>query len=439
MAIKLIIRNSKAIVKTVADYILNVTGIKDLNTGTSNVSSNKIDWTLQHYTDTAANFTSNNPILLVGQLGIETDGLSTTPKFKIGNGTTAWNILPYSTSGSSLTLEQVLNNGNTTTLDIDSTGIINAESLYAKGTNGAGKIGIKHQSSNPTATGQETVIFAGSDGEPRYKNDGNSVEQLASRTWVNSGLSAKQDTLVSLTNIRTVNGYTLLGSTNLQVGTIFGSVPATLGLIPYANGTSDTVTTNANLSYDNINLRLKIGSSTPFYAMGFDLVNSVAGTSIIPGLSITNTTTSGTAGAMFGETLNDRFTLIKWGTTAAGSYTGTSTINRAGTSSLTTSSGGTSGAGTLVFNVGNLTTIIGSTSTNAGSIFTSTGLRITTLANVHTAGTALLDVDASTTARSSFRIRSGTAPTSPNSGDIWFDGTDLKMRVGATTKTFTLV
>ena len=46
---------------------------------------------------------------------------------------------------------------------------------------------------------------------------------------------------------------------------------------------------------------------------------------------------------------------------------------------------------------------------------------------------------ASTTAKASLRIPSGTAPTSPTNGDIWFDGTDLKMRIGGVTKTFTLI
>ena len=55
-----------------------------------------------------------------------------------------------------------------------------------------------------------------------------------------------------------------------------------------------------------------------------------------------------------------------------------------------------------------------------------------------TTQTALADIGASTTARSSLRIRSGTAPTSPNDGDMWYDGTNLKIRVGATTKTYTL-
>lgn len=55
-----------------------------------------------------------------------------------------------------------------------------------------------------------------------------------------------------------------------------------------------------------------------------------------------------------------------------------------------------------------------------------------------TAPTASLDVQASTTSKASFRLRTGTAPTSPNDGDIWQDGTNMKIRIGGTTKTFTL-
>jgi hypothetical protein len=46
---------------------------------------------------------------------------------------------------------------------------------------------------------------------------------------------------------------------------------------------------------------------------------------------------------------------------------------------------------------------------------------------------------ASVTARASLRIPSGTAPTSPVNGDIWFDGTNLQMRIGGITRTFTLI
>jgi len=45
----------------------------------------------------------------------------------------------------------------------------------------------------------------------------------------------------------------------------------------------------------------------------------------------------------------------------------------------------------------------------------------------------------SVTARASLRIPSGTAPTSPVDGDIWFDGTNIQMRIGGVTKTFTLI
>jgi hypothetical protein len=46
---------------------------------------------IQHRRDTAANWTSVNPTLDSGELGFETD----TFKFKIGNGSTAWNSLAY--------------------------------------------------------------------------------------------------------------------------------------------------------------------------------------------------------------------------------------------------------------------------------------------------------------------------------------------------------
>lgn len=52
--------------------------------------------------------------------------------------------------------------------------------------------------------------------------------------------------------------------------------------------------------------------------------------------------------------------------------------------------------------------------------------------------TAALDMAASIAGAASMRVRSGVAPTTPNDGDIWYDGTNLKMRVGGVTKTFTL-
>lgn len=43
----------------------------------------------------AATWTALNPVLLAGEIGVEKD----TDRFKIGDGVTAWNDLPYYTAG----------------------------------------------------------------------------------------------------------------------------------------------------------------------------------------------------------------------------------------------------------------------------------------------------------------------------------------------------
>ena len=47
---------------------------------------------IQMRRDTASNWTTNDPTLAAGEWGLETD----TSKFKIGNGSTAWSSLAYS-------------------------------------------------------------------------------------------------------------------------------------------------------------------------------------------------------------------------------------------------------------------------------------------------------------------------------------------------------
>jgi hypothetical protein len=107
---KLIIKNATVILKTATNYVINLVGIKDLNTGTGNVTNGFIDWKLQHYADTAANLAAANPTLLTGQIGIETDALLTSPKFKIGDGVSDWLTLPYFSSGGGVTNSDYNNN-----------------------------------------------------------------------------------------------------------------------------------------------------------------------------------------------------------------------------------------------------------------------------------------------------------------------------------------
>ena len=46
-----------------------------------------------------------------------------------------------------------------------------------------------------------------------------------------------------------------------------------------------------------------------------------------------------------------------------------------------------------------------------------------------------LDLAAGTSAAAQINLASSAAPTSPNNGDIWFDGSNIKLRVGGTTYT----
>ena len=55
--------------------------------------------------DTAANWTTANPTLAAGELGLETD----TAKYKIGNGSTAWASLSYSSLPSNAIDANIIN------------------------------------------------------------------------------------------------------------------------------------------------------------------------------------------------------------------------------------------------------------------------------------------------------------------------------------------
>lgn len=131
--------------------------------------------------------------------------------------------------------------------------------------------------------------------------------------------------------------------------------------------------------------------------------------------------------------------------------TGSATLysfSAAGFSGGTSTQTGTFMSFTPVINVTGGTNIIRAlvydpTLTNVTGVASHYGLLIGPSACLNGLGTltptAVLDIAASTTVRSSFRIRSGVAPSSPNDGDIWYTGTDIFIRVGGTTKTFTIV
>jgi len=103
--------------------------------------------------------------------------------------------------------------------------------------------------------------------------------------------------------------------------------------------------------------------------------------------------------------------------------------------------------GNAAIGLGSNTTVIGNSSTTDAAIYG----RLLVNYSAPVIGTFGIDVNgtarivskltlgAGTTSNAQINMISSTAPTSPNNGDIWFDGTDLKMRIGGVTKTFTLI
>ena len=82
-------------------------------------------------------------------------------------------------------------------------------------------------------------------------------------TATQTALNAKQDTLVSGTNIKTINSTSLLGSGNI---TIAANPSGVSGAIQFSNG-SAFASDAANLFWDDTNNRLGIGTNSPTQAL----------------------------------------------------------------------------------------------------------------------------------------------------------------------------
>jgi hypothetical protein len=120
-------------------------------------------------------------------------------------------------------------------------------------------------------TGDNTAIS----GTPKVLSDGNgnNLPMEVSTTGVNftnnltqggvavptaSQVAAKQDTLVSGTNIKTINGTNVLGSGNITTPNVSGVA----GAIQFSNG-SAFASDAANLFWDDTNKRLGVGTNAP--------------------------------------------------------------------------------------------------------------------------------------------------------------------------------
>lgn len=106
---------------------------------------------IQFRRDTAANWTSANPTLSLGELGLETD----TGQFKVGNGSLAWNALSYAQMGPSGLQQGTVAPSYTNTLWLDTSAT--ADAVQLSGALPLVSGGAFYRTAQPTATGQSAT------------------------------------------------------------------------------------------------------------------------------------------------------------------------------------------------------------------------------------------------------------------------------------------
>ena len=283
--------------------------------------------------------------------------------------------------------------------------------------------------------------------------------------------------------------YTRLNGVTYQLDQQTGGISGlTSGRIPYANSTT-TITDTVNLVWDNTNNCITIEDIRLHSKGSFGcFVGEAAGNFTLTGSHNTGigtnalfTSTSGSRNTAIGSvalslsTTGSDNVAVGQGAMQAATTAGTSIAIGSGSlaSVLTASQNVALGYNSLNLTTGGFNIAIGSscattltTGTNnlfigyaiepqsisgnnqlsiqniifgLGNSATGTTVSTGTIGIGVVAPTATLHLAASTTSKASLRIVSGTAPTSPNDGDIWYDGTNLFMRISGVTKTFTIV
>jgi hypothetical protein len=215
--------------------------------------------------------------------------------------------------------------------------------------------------------------------------------------------------------------------------------------------TFGTLGTGTGMYWDNTNNRLGIGTIAPAYTLDVngssrfsDNLSFIKNQNADTNITIFNSNdgnqartylklqrSGGTGDAILAKTSNTYGTYKI--TTSGDTYLYNSTLGDIAFLNDTTT-------GKIKFATGGVSTAQ-MTLTAAGRLLLGTTTESTFILDVN--GTARivskLSLNAGTTSNAQINLASSTAPTSPNNGDIWFDGTDLKMRIGGVTKTFTLV
>ena len=167
--------------------------------------------------DTAANWTSSNPVLRAGELGIETDTL----KFKIGNGSSTW--------------AQIANYANVT-----DAGLSNSLSSYILAEDQGTPGGPAELNSNGDLLIPEDSIILWDDAEYTYSTTVSATQPTANRTIT---LPNATGTLALAENVAALSGATFTGNISLPTQITFEGATADAHetVIAVTDPTSDRV------------------------------------------------------------------------------------------------------------------------------------------------------------------------------------------------------
>jgi len=160
---------------------------------------------------------------------------------------------------------------------------------------------------------------------------------LTSQTDLNTALSGKQDTLTSGTNIKTINGNSLLGSGNLSVGNTLSittglNVTGTTAMTKSASIliAANSITQRTVLEVISRAIRISGTASTIFHQIFINTTDSLTGATLLGvfnSLTATNYFSQGTR-QIFIDTSTNQLTVVNAGATIATDYvnTGANTI-----------------------------------------------------------------------------------------------------------------